>query len=144
MLCTTLEQTLSLAQSLASGRRHGKVTIEHLLLALTYDSDAAALLKSAGAELEALQDELTQFLDKDLSVLVTDKPDAPERTEGFQRVAWRAQLLQAPGNDTTGADALLSLCCELASHAVYFLRKQDLVRVDALKLLVQAKPDVRG
>ena len=46
MLSRNLEQTLHRALSLASERRHEYATLEHLLLGLTDDSDAATVLKA--------------------------------------------------------------------------------------------------
>ena len=66
MLSRNLEQTLHRALSLASERRHEYATLEHLLLGLAEDTDAATVLKACGVDLDKLRNDLTEFLDKDL------------------------------------------------------------------------------
>ena len=69
MLSRNLEQTLHRALSLASERRHEYATLEHLLLGLAEDTDAATVLKACGVDLDKLRNDLTEFLDKDLAGL---------------------------------------------------------------------------
>jgi ATP-dependent Clp protease ATP-binding subunit ClpA len=59
MLSRNLEQTLHRALSLASERRHEYATLEHLLLGLTDDSDAATVLRACGVDLDKLRTDLT-------------------------------------------------------------------------------------
>ena len=47
MLSRNLEQSLHRALALANERRHEYATLEHLLLALTEDQDAVAVLRAA-------------------------------------------------------------------------------------------------
>ena len=70
MLSRNLEQTLHRALGLANERRHEYATLEHLLLALTDDQDAATVLRACGVDLEKLKRDLTEFLDKDLAKAV--------------------------------------------------------------------------
>ena len=124
MLSRNLEQTLHRALSLASERRHEYATLEHLLLGLTDDSDAATVLRACGVDLDKLRSDLTEFLDKDLAGLATDRPGDPKPTAGFQRVVQRAAIhVQSSGRDeVTGANVLVALFSERESHAVYFLQ----------------------
>jgi len=137
MLSRNLEQTLHRALSLASERRHEYATLEHLLLALTDDSDAATVLRACGVDLDKLRQELTEFLDKDLSGLTTDRATEPKPTAGFQRVVQRAAIhVQSSGRDeVTGANVLVALFSERESHAVYFLQLQDMTRLDAVNFI---------
>ena len=73
MLSRNLEQTLHRALSLANERRHEYATLEHLLLALTDDQDAAAVLRACGVDLDKLRRDLIEFLDNDLAGL-DDRP----------------------------------------------------------------------
>ena len=122
MLSRNLEQTLHRALSLASDRRHEYATLEHLLLGLAEDSDAATVLRACGVDLDKLRGDLSEFLDKDLSGLTTDRPGDPKPTAGFQRVVQRAAIhVQSSGRDeVTGANVLVALFSERESHAVYF------------------------
>src|SRR5271163_3355827 len=137
MLSRNLEQTLNRALSLASERRHEYATLEHLLLGLADDTDAATVLRACGVDLDKLRADLTEFLDKDLAGLATDRPGDPKPTAGFQRVVQRAAIhVQSSGRDeVTGANVLVALFSERESHAVYFLQMQDMTRLDAVNFI---------
>ncbi|MBV8093244.1 MAG: ATP-dependent Clp protease ATP-binding subunit ClpA [Acetobacteraceae bacterium] len=137
MLSRNLEQTLHRALSFASDRRHEYATLEHLLLGLTDDQDAASVLRACGVDLDKLRSDLCEFLDKDLSGLSTDRPGDPKPTAGFQRVVQRAAIhVQSSGRDeVTGANVLVALFSERESHAVYFLQLQDMTRLDAVNFI---------
>jgi ATP-dependent Clp protease ATP-binding subunit ClpA len=137
MLSRNLEQTLHRSLSLASERRHEYATLEHLLLGLADDSDAATVLRACGVDLDKLRTDLGEFLDKDLAGLATDRPGDPKPTAGFQRVVQRAAIhVQSSGRDeVTGANVLVALFSERESHAVYFLQLQDMTRLDAVNFI---------
>ncbi|WP_019013734.1 ATP-dependent Clp protease ATP-binding subunit ClpA [Elioraea tepidiphila] len=146
MLSRNLEQTLHRALGLASERRHEYATLEHLLLSLAEDSDAAGVLKACAVDIEKLRRELTEFLDKDLAGLVTDRAGDPKPTAGFQRVVQRAAIhVQSSGRDeVTGANVLVALFSERESHAVYFLQQQDMSRLDAVNYISHGIAKVPG
>jgi len=137
MLSRNLEQTLHRALSLASERRHEYSTLEHLLLGLADDTDAATVLRACGVDLDKLRSDLTEFLDKDLAGLATERPGDPKPTAGFQRVVQRAAIhVQSSGRDeVSGANVLVALFSERESHAVYFLQLQDMTRLDAVNFI---------
>ena len=137
MLSRNLEQTLHRALSFASERRHEYATLEHLLLGLADDTDAATVLRACGVDLDKLRQELGEFLDKDLPGLATDRPGDPKPTAGFQRVVQRAAIhVQSSGREeVTGANVLVALFSERESHAVYFLQLQDMTRLDAVNFI---------
>src|SRR5271154_1154246 len=137
MLSRNLEQTLHRALSLASDRHHEYATLEHLLLGLTDDADAATVLRACGVDLDRLRHDLGEFLDKDLAGLATDRAGEPKPTAGFQRVVQRAAIhVQSSGRDeVTGANVLVALFSERESHAVYFLQLQDMTRLDAVTFI---------
>jgi ATP-dependent Clp protease ATP-binding subunit ClpA len=137
MLSRNLEQTLHRALALASERHHEYATLEHLLLGLVDDTDAATVLRACGVDLDKLRQDLTEFLDKDLSGLATDRPGDPKPTAGFQRVVQRAAIhVQSSGREeVTGANVLVALFSERESHAVYFLQLQDMTRLDAVNFI---------
>ncbi len=137
MLSRNLEQTLHRALALASERHHEYATLEHLLLGLVDDTDAATVLRACGVDLEKLRQDLTEFLDKDLSGLATDRPGDPKPTAGFQRVVQRAAIhVQSSGREeVSGANVLVALFSERESHAVYFLQLQDMTRLDAVNFI---------
>ena len=137
MLSRNLEQTLHRALSLAADRKHEYATLEHLLLGLVDDADAITVLRACGVDIEKIKKDLTEFLDKDLAGLATDRAGDPKPTAGFQRVVQRAAIhVQSSGRDeVTGANVLVALFSERESHAVYFLQLQDMTRLDAVNFI---------
>jgi len=137
MLSRNLEQTLHRALAHANERRHEYATLEHLLLALTEDSDATAVLRACGIDLDRLRAELTEYIDNELANLITSRPDDAKPTAGFQRVLQRAAIhVQSSGREeVTGANVLVALFSERESHAVYFLQEQEMTRFDAVNYI---------
>jgi ATP-dependent Clp protease ATP-binding subunit ClpA len=133
----SLEKTLHAALSHASERSHEYATLEHLLLALIDDADAAQVMTACGVELGDLGDVVRQYLDQEYQSLKTEDKGDPAPTAGFQRVIQRAILhVQSSGKDTvTGANVLVALFSERDSYAVYFLQQQDMSRLDAVSYI---------
>jgi len=133
----SLENTLHSALSHASERSHEYATLEHLLLALIDDADAAQVMEACGVDLNDLGDVVRQYLDQEYQSLKTEEKGDPAPTAGFQRVIQRAILhVQSSGKDTvTGANVLVALFSERDSYAVYFLQQQDMSRLDAVSFI---------
>ncbi|WP_172300097.1 ATP-dependent Clp protease ATP-binding subunit ClpA [Pseudoruegeria sp. HB172150] len=134
----TLEQAIHSALALANARRHELATLEHLLLALIDEPDAAKVMQACSVDLEALRKTLVDFIDDDLSTLVTDV-DGSEAvpTAAFQRVIQRAAIhVQSSGRtEVTGANVLVAIFAERESNAAYFLQEQDMTRYDAVNFI---------
>ena len=132
-----LEKTLHAALANASERRHEYATLEHLLLALVADEDAAEVMRASGVDLAELGAVVTTYLDQEYQSLETDDGSDPQPTAGFQRVIQRAILhVQSSGKDrVTGANVLVALFSERDSYAVYFLQQQDMSRLDAVSFI---------
>ncbi len=132
-----LEKTLHTALANASERRHEYATLEHLLLALIDDEDAAQVMGSCGVDLAELGEVVKTYLDQEYQSLQTEDDADPQPTAGFQRVIQRAILhVQSSGKDTvTGANVLVALFSERDSYAVYFLQQQDMSRLDAVSFI---------
>lgn len=137
MLSRTLEKTLHKAIALASSRHHEYVTLEHLLLALVEDPDASAVMKACAVSLEKLSADLRTFIDTELTSLVSETAGDPTPTAGFQRVIQRAAIhVQSSGREeVSGANVLVAVFSERESHAVYYLRQQDMTRLDAVNFI---------
>ncbi|MGR3618502.1 MAG: ATP-dependent Clp protease ATP-binding subunit ClpA [Roseovarius sp.] len=135
---TTLEQAIHAALALANARRHEFATLEHLLLALVDEPDAARVLKACSVDTEELRTTLVDFIDDDLANLVTDI-DGSEAvpTAAFQRVIQRAAIhVQSSGRtEVTGANVLVAIFAERESNAAYFLQEQDMTRYDAVNFI---------
>jgi ATP-dependent Clp protease ATP-binding subunit ClpA len=136
MLSPRLEQSLHRAIGLANQRRHEYATLEHLLLSLTEDQDAVAVLRACGVDIERLRRDIGEYVDNQLSSLITSVADA-KPTAGFQRVVQRAAIhVQSSGREeVTGANVLVALFSERESHAVYFLQEQEMSRLDAVNYI---------
>ncbi len=132
-----LEKTLHNALASAAERHHEYATLEHLLLALIDDEDAAAVMNSCGVDMKELGEVARQYLDQEYQSLKTEEDADPQPTAGFQRVVQRAILhVQSSGKDTvTGANVLVALFSERDSYAVYFLQQQDMSRLDAVSFI---------
>src|SRR6202167_675785 len=137
MLSRNLEKTLHRAFAFANDRRHEYATLEHLLLALTEDQDAMAVLRACTVDIEKLRRELINYIDNELVNLVAAQVEDAKPTAGFQRVLQRAVIhVQSSGREeVTGANVLVSLFSERESHAVYFLQSQEMTRFDAVNYI---------
>src|SRR6187551_2200622 len=133
----SLEKTLHTALQHATDRTHEYATLEHLLLALVDDPDAAEVMTACGVDLTELGNVVRQYLDQEYQSLKTEDEADPQPTAGFQRVIQRAILhVQSSGKDTvTGANVLVALFSERDSYAVYFLQQQDMSRLDAVSFI---------
>ena len=135
---STLEQAIHAALALANERRHEFATLEHLLLALIEEPEAARVMRACGVELGQLRASLVEFVDEDLANLVTDV-DGSEAvpTAAFQRVIQRAAIhVQSSGRtEVTGANVLVAIFAERESDAAYFLQDQDMTRYDAVNFI---------
>jgi ATP-dependent Clp protease ATP-binding subunit ClpA len=134
----TLEQAIHAALALANARRHEFATLEHLLLALIDEPDAARVMQACTVDIEELRKTLLEFVEDDLSNLVTDV-DGSEAvpTAAFQRVIQRAAIhVQSSGRtEVTGANVLVAIFAERESNAAYFLQEQDMTRYDAVNFI---------
>lgn len=138
MLNLELEVTLNLAFKDARVSRHEFMTVEHLLLALLDNREAAKVLRGCNVDLEALRADLRAFVDSN-TPLLSEKSDAPETqpTLGFQRVLQRAVFHgQSSGKqEIGGASVLVAIFGEADSHAVYLLKKHNVQRLDVVSYL---------
>jgi ATP-dependent Clp protease ATP-binding subunit ClpA len=137
MLSRNLEKTLHRALAYANERRHEYATLEHLLLALTEDQDAVAVLRACTVDVEKLRRDLLGYVDNELKNLESSHVEDAKPTASFQRVLQRAAIhVQSSGREeVTGANVLVAMFAERESHAVYFLQEQDMTRFDAVNYI---------
>jgi ATP-dependent Clp protease ATP-binding subunit ClpA len=133
----SLEQSLHRALALANERHHEYATLEHLLLALIDDQDAAAVMKACNVDTDKLRRNLVSYIESELENLVTDGSEDSKPTAGFQRVIQRAVIhVQSSGREeVTGANVLVAIFAERESHAAYFLQEQEMTRYDAVNYI---------
>jgi ATP-dependent Clp protease ATP-binding subunit ClpA len=137
MLSKNLESTLHRALAIAKVHSHELATLEHLLLALTDDPDASAVMRGCGVDLMELKRNLDHFLQHDLAPLAIENMKEAKPTAGFQRAVHRAAIhVQSAGKvEVNGANVLVALFSEKDSHAVYFLNKQNIARLDVVNYI---------
>ena len=134
----TLEQAIHAALAQANARRHELATLEHLLLVLIEEPDAARVMQACGVNLGDLRRTVEEFIEDDLSTLVTDVEGSEAvPTAAFQRVIQRAAIhVQSSGrSEVTGANVLVAIFAERESNAAYFLQEQDMTRYDAVNFI---------
>lgn len=132
-----LDEALHRAIALATDRNHELATLEHLLLSLTTDQDAAAVMRACNVDLDLLRTHLHEFIENDLSNLTIDTDEQAKPTPSFQRVIQRAVIhVQSSGREeVTGANVLVALFAERESNAAHFLQQQDMTRFDAVNYI---------
>ena len=130
-----LSSTLKRAVDEAQGRKRAIATLEQLLLSLTDDKDASAVMKACGVDLGRLKADLSTRLDQEPrdEAITSAMPSA-----GFQRVIQRAVIhVQASGRmSVTGAQLLTALFSEQESQAAQLLGEQGMTRIDAVSFIV--------
>ena len=114
------------------------MTVEHLLLALLDDASASSVLKACGADLSALRADLNEFITSTVPTIPDTKlQQDTQPTHGFQRVLQRAvfQVNSANHSEVLGANVIVAIFSEQESQAVYFLRLQDVARIDVVNYI---------
>ncbi len=147
MLSKELESTLNTAFKGARNKRHEFMTVEHLLLALVDNDQAASVLRACAADLMVLKNELTEFVDSTTPLIPeNDEERETQPTLGFQRVLQRAVFhVQSSGkSEVTGANVLVAIFSEQESQAVYYLKKQSIARIDVVNYITHGISKVSG
>jgi len=137
MIAQELEVSLHMAFVEARQKRHEFITVEHLLLALLDNPSAAEVLRACEANIDELRKELVAFINEHTPKVEGDVEIDTQPTLGFQRVIQRAILhVQSSGKkEVTGANVLVAIFGEKDSHAVYFLQRQNISRLDVVNFI---------
>ena len=138
MLSKELEMTLNLAFKEAREKRHEFMTVEHLLLALLDNAAASNVLRCCGANIDRVRQDLQIFVDETTPLIPSaDAHRETQPTLGFQRVLQRAVFhVQSAGKEeVTGANVLAAIFSEQESQAVYFLKQENITRLDVVNFI---------
>ena len=138
MLNKELEFTLNLAFKEAKEKRHEFMTVEHLLLSLLDNPAAGNVLQACEANIDSLRRDLEEFIDETTPIIPETEFDRETQpTLGFQRVLQRAVFhVQSAGKtDVSGANVLAAIFSEQESQAVYFLRRENITRLDVINYI---------
>jgi ATP-dependent Clp protease ATP-binding subunit ClpA len=150
MIAQELEVSLHMAFVAAREKRHTVITVEHLLLALLDNPAVGQALRACGANIEALRQNLTEFVDTLTPVASGERDPDTQPNSGFQRVIQRAilQVQSTPSKEVTSTDVLRALFGEKDCHAELLLRQQHITALDVLNYVShgitkapQAQPD---
>ncbi|MFP6834535.1 MAG: ATP-dependent Clp protease ATP-binding subunit ClpA [Pseudomonadales bacterium] len=147
MLSKDLEVTLNEAFREAKAKRHEFMTVEHLLLALLDNNVALDVLEKIGADVDQLRGELKDYIETTTPLIPagdTDRETQP--TLGFQRVLQRAVFhVQSSGRkEVTGGNVLVAIFSEQESQAVFFLKQQNIARIDVVNYIAHGISKVFG
>ena len=137
MLNKELEHSLNKAFLEAREKRHEFITVEHILLMLTENGSAVAVLQACGADVHKMHDELEKYVDQNTPLLVDDEDRETQPTLGFQRVLQRAlfHVKSSGQGEVTGANVLVAIFSEQDSHSVYLLHSLEIERLDVTNYL---------
>jgi ATP-dependent Clp protease ATP-binding subunit ClpA len=138
MLSKSLEKTLNDLYTDANEKAHEYITIEHLLLSLLEESSAKKVLSACGADFEKLKVDLVDFIETTTPIIKIDREDKETQpTLGFHRVLQRAafHVQSCESELITGANVLVAIFSDKESQAVYFLRSQQITRLDLLNYM---------
>jgi len=146
MLSKELEDSLNNAFKDARSLNHEFMTVEHLLLALMTNDGVIEVLKACGSDLDLLKSDLTSFLDETTPLLPPDDERDTQPTLGFQRVLQRAVFhVQSSGKqEVNGLNVLVAIFSEQESQAVYFLKKQDISRLEIVNYISHGISKIEG
>ena len=147
MLNRELENTLNTAFKLARNKHHEFMTVEHLLLAMLGNDEAAEVLVACGVETKDLSKSLADFIESTTPLLgASEEERDTQPTLGFQRVLQRAVFhVQSSGKkEVGGANVLVAIFSEQESQAVYFLKQQNVARIDIVNYISHGISKVSG
>ncbi|MDA8114424.1 MAG: ATP-dependent Clp protease ATP-binding subunit ClpA [Acidithiobacillus sp.] len=137
MIDKSLEQSINQAFQMARQYGHEYASVEHLLLALLDNPDGMDVLSACGADRTHLSAELQRFLERKVPAMGPAGTVNTQPSVGFQRVIQRALYhVQSAGKEAvSGANVIVAIFAERESHAVYFLQKEHVTRLDVVNFL---------
>ena len=147
MLSKDLESTLNDAFREARAKRHEFMTVEHLLLALLSNDAAVEVLRNVGCDIDKLREDLSEYIETTTPLIPAgDAKRETQPTLGFQRVLQRAVFHgQSSGRkEVTGGNVLVAIFSERESQSVYYLKQQDIARIDVVNYIAHGISKVYG
>lgn len=132
--------TLARASDYAIGQAHGTITLEHLLLALTEDEDAARVLISNSVDLGRLRNDVASFLGQQQPTAARGTmptPD-PDLTKILAYAEAAARQSPRPDVQIDGAIVLAAIVGDGKSMAATFLKAQGLTFQAAIRVIRQS------
>ncbi|MGZ8410958.1 MAG: Clp protease N-terminal domain-containing protein, partial [Hyphomicrobium sp.] len=135
-----LAATLARAASYADAQQHPEVTLEHLLLALAEDTDAAGVLRSSNVDLARLAGEVSTHIGQ---IDARRDPNGPAQvliSHDLKRILEAAAAAARQGRraEINGAIVLAAIVGDGKSTAAHLLRVQGLTFEQAIRALQRA------
>ncbi len=142
MINKELEKTIESIIHEAKAQKHEYLCVEHLLYAILHDNRGVDIITACGGNVSRLNSQIKDFFKENVPKLVKTNDSYPQLTIGFQRVLQRAILhIQAAGRvEADAGDVLAALLNEEESHAVFFLKKEGITRLDILNYISHGIP----
>ena len=138
-----LQATLLRAREYAAGMSHREVGLEHLLLALSEDNDAAAVMQACKLDLGRLRNDVASFLgspgDAPSGRSAPGPAISPQLTQILKYATLAAQQGRRPQID--GAIVLAAIVGDGKSMAANFLKAQGLTFEQTVRVLQQSIRD---
>ena len=138
MLSTALEKAVDRAYHSAQSANHEFLTLEHLLLALLDERSVVDALLTFGVDLAKLREQLNKYLNEHCPQFPQDNGGrVTQPTTAFQRMIQRAGLhaRNAGKQEVSCLNALVAIISERDSYAAYFLRQQEIQRLDLVNYI---------
>ncbi|MGA8769983.1 MAG: Clp protease N-terminal domain-containing protein [Rhodomicrobium sp.] len=141
-----LDHTLRRARTAAEQRSHRYVTLEHLLLALLDDPDAATLLQATGADVAVIRSIAADAVNNRMASLVGPRGRQPSFSYSFDSLFQCAnENAKALGRrEIDGASALIAIAEDAESNASVILAANGFNPEAALKLMKTPPPAQRA
>jgi hypothetical protein len=141
-LTRSLAMTLARAHDYAAEQRHRHVTLEHLLLALTEDAEAGAVLAASSVDLARVATEVSAHVGRIEDRIVGSEPISPNINADVSRIleySAAAARQSRRGRDISGAIVLAAIVGDGKSTAANVLRSEGLTFETAIKALKSAQ-----
>lgn len=137
MIDKNIEKILNQAFAEANQARYEFFTTEHVLLALARGDEMTYQgLADCGADIDELCQNITEHLEGNCPKLSNDE-ETTVPTSAFHRVVERANNQRKSAGKTiaNGLHLLIAIMDEAESHAVYFLKKQNVSKLDLMQFI---------
>ena len=137
MLSDDLQKAPDAAFLAARGENHDLLTVEHLLLALLDDANVTEVLNGSGADLDALEQALRNYIKNNVQIAPESEDHEVQPTLSFQRVLQRAiyHVQSAGKRQVSTLNVLVALFSEKDTHAVYLMGEQGVARLDVVNYI---------
>ena len=134
----TLQAIFENAVNHAKQLKHEYVTVEHLVYGILCDEVSFKLLQSFGADANFVKVNLENYINKNLSEIVSANSDIrPRKTNSVERVLNRcfSQVLFSGRQKIEVADVIISVLSEKNSFSYYYLTKGGLTKEKFVKFV---------